>query len=103
MSLLKTFKLNSIILSTPKILTPNLFTRNYNDIPFEDVPEVSPALIKKTLNNQKVSFEEGFTSFIIACPICSGNAIKNTKGNLQNVYINKTTGGLDRYFFLIII
>ncbi|CAH1366787.1 unnamed protein product [Tenebrio molitor] len=92
MSLLKTFKLNSIILSTPKILTPNLFTRNYNDIPFEDVPEVSPALIKKTLNNQKVSFEEGFTSFIIACPLCSGNAIKNTKGNLQNVYINKTTG-----------
>lgn len=61
--------------------------RGYNELKFEDVPEVSSLIIKKVLNKNNVSFEEGYTSFIITCSMCH----KNTKKPLP-VYINKMTG-----------
>lgn len=61
--------------------------RNY-ELSFEDIPEVSSSIIKKTLNKHNISFEEGYTCFIITCPVCT----RNTKKPVSTVYINKMTG-----------
>ncbi|KAJ3662790.1 hypothetical protein Zmor_007118 [Zophobas morio] len=76
------------MLCTQRTLKSKLIVRNYNDIPFEDIPEVSPAMIKKILNDKKISFDEGFTCFIVHCT-CHKKTSKNTP---KNLYINKTTG-----------
>ncbi|KAJ8964650.1 hypothetical protein NQ317_012320 [Molorchus minor] len=72
---LKTYKLNLFI------------TRKYNDIAFEDIPEVSTASIKKVLKANSITYDEGFTCFIAHCPLCG----KNSK-SVAKIYINKTTG-----------
>lgn len=87
------------VFRTRRVLKFNLVARNYNDIPFEDIPEVSPAVIKKTLNNRKLNFNDGFTCFIILCPLCSSQSTKKSKSIVPNLYINKTTGN---FFFSVI-
>lgn len=59
---------------------------NYNDLAFEDIPEVSPALIKKKLRLNNLNFDEGFTCFIIPCKYC----LEERK--TSKIYINKATG-----------
>lgn len=60
--------------------------RAFNDVAFEDIPEVSTALIKKTFRLNNLNFEEGFTCFLISCKFC----LKDAK--TMKMYINKTTG-----------
>lgn len=60
----------------------------YYELSFEDIPEVSPSIIKKTLNKNNISFEEGYTCFIVTCPVCS----KTSKKPASTLYINKMTG-----------
>ncbi|EFA00172.2 mitochondrial DNA helicase [Tribolium castaneum] len=88
MSLIKLFNLQSVGLLSKKVLNLSVHTRKFNDVPFEDIPEVSSTLIKRVLNKTKISFNEGFTCFIIACPFCT----KRAKSNIHKLYINKTTG-----------
>lgn len=71
----------------------NVFTttmRRYNHVPFEDIPEVSPALIKKLLSNNGLSIEDGYTCFITKCCICKSGK-SEAKANAK-LYVNKTTG-----------
>ncbi|CAG9770607.1 unnamed protein product [Ceutorhynchus assimilis] len=63
--------------------------RRYNNIAFEDIPEVSTALIKKTLCLHG-NIEEGHTCFITKCTICKSGKT-DAKSNAK-LYINKTTG-----------
>lgn len=67
--------------------------RKFNDISFEDITDISPAVIKRTLSSNNVNFEEGFTSFIINCPTCQ----KSTKPAQAKLYINKITGMRYKY------
>lgn len=60
----------------------------FNDISYNDIPEVSQSIIKNTLRKNNIQFEEGYTCFITACLIC-----KHTK-SATKLYINKTTGDL---------
>ncbi|XP_056635321.1 mitochondrial DNA helicase [Diorhabda sublineata] len=62
------------------------FTRNYNDIAVDQIPEVSKTVVKKAFKQNNLSFEEGFTCFLTTCSFCSKTS-KNAK-----LYINKTTG-----------
>ncbi|XP_019762676.2 mitochondrial DNA helicase isoform X1 [Dendroctonus ponderosae] len=62
--------------------------RFYKDLAFEDIPEVSTPLIKKTLSANGISFEEGHTCFISKCNLFN-NCNTDDKAKL---YINKTTG-----------
>lgn len=88
-SLLKNVKHNLTFSCAKKIFNQCLVKRNYNELPFEDIPEVSPAIIKKTFKSYNVSFDEGFTCFITSCPLCSKIGTK-TPG--RSLYINKATG-----------
>ncbi|KAF5302673.1 hypothetical protein FQA39_LY10169 [Lamprigera yunnana] len=69
---------------------PNEATKRcFNDISFEEVIDVSPSTIRKILTTHKLNYEEGYTCFIINCPVCQ----KNVKSmNTPKLYINKTTG-----------
>lgn len=58
----------------------------YNNLAFEDIPEVSTAMIRKKLRQNNTNFEEGFTCFVVECKFC----LKSTKS--AKLYINKTTG-----------
>lgn len=72
-----------------KIIVTKSFKRNFNDLPFDDIPEVSPASIKKVLRAQSLQFEEGYACFITCCPMCK----KNAKMTLSSkIYIDKATG-----------
>lgn len=62
--------------------------RLYKDLAFEDIPEVSTPLIKKTLSANGISFEEGHTCFIAKCNLFN-NCNTDEKAK---IYINKTTG-----------
>lgn len=73
---------------TIKLLRSNQSNRFYNSLSFEDIPEVSPNQIKKTLKNLNIQYEEGFTCFVTPCPICN----KPVKTNIPKIYINKMTG-----------
>ncbi|XP_030746824.1 twinkle protein, mitochondrial-like isoform X2 [Sitophilus oryzae] len=64
--------------------------RKYNNINFEDIPEVSPGKIKKTFNINGLSFEEGYTCFISKCIICKN--VKDETKSTPKLYINKNTG-----------
>ncbi|KAJ8953200.1 hypothetical protein NQ318_003239, partial [Aromia moschata] len=63
--------------------------RNYNDISFEDIPEVSTASIKKTLKANNISYDDGYTCFVTQCPFCT---LQKNLSSTAKVYINKTTG-----------
>lgn len=69
--------------------------RNYNNIDFEDIPDVTPASIKRILKQNSISFEEGYTSFITYCLLC-GKQVSNGAAKLppctNKFFINKTTG-----------
>lgn len=49
---------------------------------------VSIPSIKKLLNLERKSLEDGYTCLITPCPMCSHDSNKK----LKNLYINKTTG-----------
>lgn len=63
--------------------------RYYNDVKFEDIPDISAVEIKKVLK-KNVSYEEGYTCYIICCPVCHKS--KSQKAVASKIYINKTTG-----------
>lgn len=72
--------------------------RHYNDLKFEDIPNISAVEIKKVLKKNNISYEEGYTCYIICCPVCHKN--KSQKAVSSKTYINKTTGKglyLNRY------
>lgn len=63
-------------------------SRSFNDMAFDDIPTaVTPGLIKQTLKQHDVSFEDGYTCFMTSCPNCAKQAKSTSK-----LYINKTTG-----------
>ncbi|KAJ8924787.1 hypothetical protein NQ315_000940 [Exocentrus adspersus] len=68
----------------------NIKIRTYNDVRLDSIPEVSPALIRKTLKANNITYEDGYTCFIAQCAFChkSTNSTKST----SKLYINKTTG-----------
>lgn len=66
-----------------------LSLRQVTDVSFEDSADVSPNLIKRTLTSNQVSYEEGYTCFIINCPECHRPTKPSTSTRL---YINKMTG-----------
>ncbi|KAB0795922.1 hypothetical protein PPYR_09983 [Photinus pyralis] len=70
-------------------LTSKTCTRQFNDISFEDISDISPTVIKRALNSHKLSYEEGHTCFLINCPVCQRKAksLSNPK-----LFINKKTG-----------
>lgn len=63
-------------------------SRAYKNVPFEDIPEVSPTKIRSLLKKHAITFEDGYTGFLTACPKCH----KGSKVTATHVYINKTTG-----------
>lgn len=75
----------------------NIVPHRYYELSFEDIPEVSSSIIKKTLNKNNISFEEGYTCFIIHCPVCC----KSTKKPTSSVYLNKMTGTYDHKYRLL--
>lgn len=66
----------------------SIFVRQYNEVPLDEIPEVSPSKIKAFLKRHNISFEDGYTGFLTACPKCH----KGSKATATHVYINKTTG-----------
>lgn len=66
----------------------SFFVRQYNEVPLDEIPEVSPSKIKAFLKRHNISFEDGYTGFLIPCPKCH----KGSKATATHVYINKTTG-----------
>lgn len=69
----------------------NVRFRTYYDVGLENIPEVSTALIKKTLKTSNISYEDGYTCFIAKCTFCN-RSTNNSKQPVAKIYINKTTG-----------
>ncbi|XP_018327225.1 uncharacterized protein LOC108738342 [Agrilus planipennis] len=61
--------------------------RPYNVLVNDDIPEVSPSIIKKALSSANITFEEGNTCFIVPCSVCC----KSSKA-APKLYINTMTG-----------
>lgn len=72
--------------------------RTFKKLPGVGSADVCTGLIKKTLKEHDVSFEEGYTSIISKVAVCK-NCKSLAKSN-PRLYINKTTG--KKYFFLIL-
>ncbi|KAK4877568.1 hypothetical protein RN001_010074 [Aquatica leii] len=85
-STLNSFLKNSHLTVT---LYNNTVKRHFNDISFEEIIDISPSTIKRTLAIHKLNYEEGHTCFMINCPVCQVN-VKSM--NSPKLYINKTTG-----------
>ncbi|XP_022902467.2 mitochondrial DNA helicase [Onthophagus taurus] len=64
---------------------PGIFYRNINNIALDDTPHITSSEIKKVLNGNNVSFEEGYTCYLAKCSVCN----VDTK---RHLYINKITG-----------
>lgn len=73
-----------------KLIQPKAFCRNFKDVSFETVSDVSPSYLKKAFKTHNLTFEEGFTCFILKCMICTKTVDK--KIDTDKIYINKTTG-----------
>ncbi|XP_018577269.1 twinkle protein, mitochondrial [Anoplophora glabripennis] len=72
-------------------IIPNIRIRTYYDVNLENIPEVSTALIRKTLKANNIAYEDGYTCFIAKCSFCH-KSCNNVKQHTAKIYINKTTG-----------
>lgn len=89
MYLIRMMRLNiSCSLKQTKRKKFNISIRQYNNILLDDIPEVSPTKIKAFLKRHNITFEDGHTGYLTACPKCH----KGSKTTATHVYINKTTG-----------
>lgn len=94
MFLLKLARQRSIELRIEKNVVKiisNIRVRTYYDVNLENIPEVSPALIKKTLKTSNINYEDGYTCFIAKCMFCN-KSTNTSKPPTAKIYINKTTG-----------
>lgn len=70
------------------VFTTNHATKRFMELAIENVPDVSPASLKRAFNSHNLAFEEGYTCFTLKCSICSSNK----KNDPQKIFVNKTTG-----------
>lgn len=62
--------------------------RLIHNVGLNDIPKISLTDIRKLLRQKGLAVQDGYTSFITKCTICSGD---EKKGD-SKVYVNKTTG-----------
>ncbi|XP_052753761.1 mitochondrial DNA helicase [Galleria mellonella] len=63
-------------------------TRNIHNVGLEDIPKITVTNIRKILRQKGFAVQDGFTSLISKCTLCSGE--EKTSGS--KIYINKATG-----------
>lgn len=85
--LVRTFYQRSYVLTKLHRINSSL-VKSFNSLSVDSVPEVTHAEIKKHLKQSGTTFEDGYTSFIISCPLCP----KAGKKSGTDIYINKMTG-----------
>ncbi|XP_059049177.1 mitochondrial DNA helicase [Achroia grisella] len=62
--------------------------RNIHNVGLEDIPKITVTDIRKILRQKGFAVQDGFTSFISKCTLCSGEE----KATANKIYINKATG-----------
>ncbi|XP_068628658.1 mitochondrial DNA helicase [Battus philenor] len=62
--------------------------RNIHDVGFNDIPIICGSDIRKLLRKGGLAVQDGYSSYVTKCAICSGK----DKGENNKLYVNKATG-----------